>query len=251
VKRSVILTLALVATLLLAVAALSGCGSGSGSADLPAGTVATVGDVNITKAQVDELIKQAAAQLEGQGDAFPAEGTALFDEYRAKMVEYLVGNEIIVQSAADNNVSVSDTQVNGQIQQMVSAYGGQKKFDTMLKAAGMTQDLLKRTIKSQLLAQAVQSAVTKSASVSPTDIKAYWDAHKDQLSKVKKTATFAKAKATIKSMLLSATQQKLWSEWITKRTKELAVTYAKGYDPKVLRAEAAKLSPSPAASPTP
>jgi foldase protein PrsA len=252
VKRSVIFTLALVAALLLAVAALSGCGSSDGgSADLPADTVATVGGVSITRAQVDELIRQASAQLKGEGDSFPAEGTARYDEYMAKMVEYLVGNEVIIQSAADNNVSVSDTQVNGQIQEMVSAYGGQKKFDSTLKASGMTQDLLKRTIKSQLLAQAVQSAVSKGASVKPADIKSYWDAHKDQLGKDKKTDTFAKAKPTIRSMLLSATQQKLWNEWLDKRMKELGVTYAEGFDPKTLRAEAASLSPSPTASAAP
>ena len=219
-KRTASAVALLALLLVFAGAALvSGCGGdASGGASVPSDAVATVGDVSITKAQIQELINQASAQLKGAGDSFPAKGTAQYDEYMAKMVEYLVGNEIVAQSAPQFDVKISDAEVAGQIKEMVATYGGQATFDKTLKAAGMTQDLLKRTIKMQLVSQAVQVAATKSATVNATEIKAYWDAHKDQLSKDKKTATFAKAKTTIKGILLSAAQQKLWNEWMSKRT---------------------------------
>lgn len=247
-KRTAI-AVALLALLLPAalVAIASGCGSESGGGgDVPEGAVATVGDVSITQEQIKELIAQASSQLKGQGEAFPAEGTAMYDDYMAKMVEYLVGNQIVIQSAPEYDVTVTDSQVNGQIKQLVASYGGQDKFDSTLKAAGMTQELLARTIKSQLLSQAMQSKITESATVSAADIKAYWDAHKEQFMEDAKTKTFAKAKATIKSVLLSAAQQQLWNKWMSTQTEKLGVTYAEGYDPVVLRTDAsAKASPSP------
>ena len=248
--RRTVMALALL-VLLAGTALASGCGGsdggggGTGSSNLP-GTVATVAGVDITGSQVEELISQAAAQLKGSGEAFPAKGTAQYDEYMAKMVEYLVGNQIIIASAEELGVEVTDAAVEAQIKQLVSTYGGQKKFDATLKDSGMTQDLLKRTIKSQMLSQAAQSVVAESASVSDADVKAYWDAHKGELSKNADTKTFAKAKESIKAMLLNATRQRLWNQWLSERTKKLGVTYADGYDPAVLKAHAsAKASPSP------
>jgi FKBP-type peptidyl-prolyl cis-trans isomerase (trigger factor) len=228
---------------LFGAALVGGCGSGS---DVPEGAVATIGDASITREQIQELIAQASVQLKGTGQSFPAEGTALYDEYMAKMVEYLVGNEIIIQSAPKYDVSVSDAEVSGQIKQLVASYGGQQQFESTLKASGMTRELLERTIKSQLLSQAMQSKVTESAGVTPAEIEAYWDAHKDELAKDAKTKTFAKAKATIRSLLLSAAQQQIWNKWMSAQMQKLGVTYAEGYDPAALKARA-----SAAASPAP
>ena len=252
-RRSVT-ALALLALLVAAGAALaSGCGgsggSDTGSSGLP-GTVATVAGVDITGTQVQELIRQASVQLEGSGEAFPAKGTAQYDEYMAKMVEYLVGNQIILSSAKDLGLNVTDASVDAQIKELVSTYGGQKKFEATLKASGMTQDLLKRTIKSQLLSQAAQSAVTKAATVSDADVRSYWDAHAAEFKKNAETRTFAKAKDSIETMLLNAARQHLWNQWLSERTRQLGVSYADGFDPAVLKAHAsAQASPSPSATP--
>jgi hypothetical protein len=244
VKRTAAaIALVILALGVLAAVALSGCGGGSGG-DVPEGAVATVGDVTVSRAQVDELIAQAETQLKAQGQSFPKQGTAQYDEYVGKIVEYLVGNEIVTQSAPEYKVTVTDAEVDDQITQMEQAYGGKSAFQKMLTQAGMTDALLKATIKSQLLSQKLQTIVTKAASVSETDLKAYWDAHKDQLVKDKKTATFAKAKSTLRATLLNAARQKLWNEWLSERTRKIGVTYADGYDPAMLKASA---SPSAAA----
>lgn len=237
-RTAAAIALVIVALGVLAAVALSGCGSSDGGGgSVPADAVATVGDATISKAQVDELIAQATTQLKAQGATFPKTGTAQYDEYLGKMVEYLVGNQIVTQSAPEYEVTVSDAEVNDQIAQMQEAYGGKAAFDKMMKEAGMTTALLTQTIKAQLLSQKLQTIVTKSASVSDSDLKAFWEGHKDQLVKDKKTATFAKAKATLKTSLLSAARQKLWNQWLSERSGKLKVTYADGYDP-------AKLQPS-------
>ena len=92
-------------------------------------------------------------------------------------------------------------------------------------------ELLKRSIKGQTLAQEAIAVVAKGATVSDAEVQAYWDAHKSELVKQKKTNTFAKAKATIKQTLLGAKQQQLWNTWLDKQVKQIGVQYAAGYDP--------------------
>ena len=109
-------------------------------------------------------------------------------------------------------------------------------------------ELLKRSIRGQMLSQRAAAKVTTKAAVTDAEVQAYWNAHKSQYLKTKATNTFAKAKATIQQTLLGAKKQQLWNAWIAAREKTLKVVYAAGYDPTKLTASAsaaAKASASP------
>jgi foldase protein PrsA len=247
VRRSVI-ALALCLALLTALAAigLAACG-GSSSSSVPKDAVATVGGVSISKAKFDELVTQATTEFKSKSQTFPKAGTALYNQYAAQMIGYLVTNELVSQSASKYGATVTDAQVESQYATMQKAYGGAATFAKTIKTAGMSVDLLKRTIRADLLTKQVQTALFKNAKVSDTAVKAYWDAHKATLGKKKATATYAKAKATIQSTLLAATQQKIWADWLAQRSKALGVKYASGYNPSDLVQSA---SPSPSATST-
>jgi len=228
----------------------TGCGDQSSSGStVSSDSVATVGDVQITKADFQQLMTQAQTQMKTSGMTVPKEGSAAYDHYVAQIIQYMVQEQVIAQSAKDLGVSVTDQQVADQIAQLEKAYGGEAKVLTLLKQQGMTMDLLKRSIKGQALAQAAIAKVAKGVTVSDAEVQAYWNAHKSEYEKQKKTDTFAKAKATIKQTLLSAKQQKLWNTWLDKRVKEIGVTYADGYDPAKLTAAAASASPAASATP--
>lgn len=241
-----------VTTVLLAALALAGlaaagvlaAGCGSESSSLPSDAVATIGDVSVSKTEFQQLITQAETQMEASGMSVPKEGSPAYDNYVAQVVQYMVQEQVIAQSATDLGVTVTDKEVAEQVKQLEEAYGGEEKVLSLLKEQGMTMALLERSIKGQTLSQRAIEVVTKSATVSDAEIKAYWDAHKSELAKDKQTNTFAKAKKTIKEMLLSAKQQQLWNAWLDKRVDEIGVVYAAGYDPDELKASA---SASPAA----
>jgi foldase protein PrsA len=222
----------------------AGCSSDGDSADVPSDAVATVGDVQVTKADFQQLMKQAAIQMKSSGMTVPTEGSSGYDHYVAQIVQYMVQDEVITQSAEELGVSVTDKDVEDQVQQLEKAYGGEEKVAALLKEQGMTMELLKSSIRSQTLSQKEMAVVAKDATVSDADIQAYWDAHKSELSKDKNTSTLAKAKDMIKQTLLNAKQQKLWNAWLDKRVKEIGVTYAAGFDPAALNSSA---SASPAA----
>ena len=235
-------TVLITAVALLSVAAAGLVAAGCGGSSVPSDAVATVGDVTVTETDFQQLMTQAQTQMKAQGMTLPKEGSASYDHYAAQIVKYLVEEQIVAQSAKELGVQVTDKEVDDQVAQLEQAYGGEKKVIALLKEQGMTVDLLRRSIRSQTLSSRASQVVTKKATVSDTEIQAYWDAHKSELSKKKATATLAKAKKTIQQTLLSAKQQQLWAAWIAERAKAIGVEYAEGYDP-------AALSASPSASP--
>ncbi len=239
-KRTIVVVLAVLALLGIAAAGLltAGCGS-----DVPSDAVATVGDAKVTTTELQELLTQAKTQVETQGSAFPSQGTSDYDRYVGQIVDYLVQEQIVAQSAGELGVSVSDEEVNAQIAQIEKDFGGEEKVLALLEEQGMNRELLERSLRSQALTRKVAAAVVKKASVSDADVQAYWNAHKAQLSEKKATATLAKATAVIRATLLDSAKQELWKAWIVERSKALGVDYAAGYDPAELLA-----SPSPAAA---
>jgi len=240
-KRTVAVIIAALAILGIVAASLSAVGCGSSS--VPSEAVATVGGTDITTAQFQELMTQAKAQATSQGMTWPAKGTATYNHYAAAIVDYLVQASVVAKKAPSMGVTVTDKQVADQVAAIEKQYGGATKVTAILKKQGMTMDLLKQSLRDRALAQGVAAKVVASATVTNAEIQAYWKAHAAQLSKHKATATLAKATATIKTTLLNAAKQKLWSAWLAKQISAIGVKYAAGYSPATLTA-------SPIASPS-
>jgi hypothetical protein len=230
---SIILLLGIVAGSLIA----AGCGG------VPSDAVATVGGTSISKAQFDQLVAQSKTQAESEGKTFPAKGSATYRQFTAGVVAYLVQAEVVTQGASKLGVSVADKDVDAQVAQIEKTYGGATKVLAILKKQGMTMDILKLSLKNRLLSQKVAVAVVKNVKVDDAQVQAYWQANAATYRKKAKTATYAKAKATIRATLLNLARQKAWQAWLTKETGDLGVVYATGYDPAKLTA-----SPSPSAS---
>jgi hypothetical protein len=230
VKRTsclIILAFALLGVL----AAASGCGEGGGSGGgVPGDAIATVGETSITKAQFDELIAQAAAQLKQQGASLPKVGTPAYNEYAVPIVDYLVQNQIVLLSAPKYGVSVTDAEVAEQVAQMEKGFGGAAQMKAKLQEAGLTAAMLRTSMQTRLVTQALQTEVLASTQITDGQVKGYWDAHKEELSQTAKTATLAKAKSIIRATLLAAAQREAWAVWLEQRAKELGVEHADGYD---------------------
>ncbi len=178
-RRATTVLIAAVALVSIVAAGLvaAGCGSG-GSGSVPSDSVATVGGVAVSKTDFQQLLTQAQTQMKAQGMNVPKEGTPSYDHYAAQIVNFLVQEQIVAQSAKQLGVQVTDKEVNDQLAQLQKAYGGEAKVLALLKSQGMTLDLLKRSIRSQTLSSRAAAIVTKKATVSDAEIQAYWNAHK-------------------------------------------------------------------------
>jgi hypothetical protein len=218
--------------------AVAGCGDGG----VPDDAVATVGEATVSREDFQTLLAQAQTQMKAQGMELPEKGSESYDHYVAQIVGFLVEEQIVEQSAGALGIAMTDKEVDDEVAELEKTYGGAEQVLALLEEQGMNMALLKRSIRSQTLAQRAAEVVAEDATVSDAAVAAYWKTHKTRLSKDKKTATLAKARATIEQTLLAAEEMRLWDDWIARRSKELGVEYAAGFDP-------AELMPSASASP--
>ena len=174
-KRLALVALALALGLALLVAA--GCGGGK----VPQGAIATVGGVPITKAQFDQYINQAKASAGQNGQpAFPSPGTATYNRYAAEIVNYLVAQQVVLNAAKDAKVTVTDTQVQSQLQAIAAQYGGTQKMYAAAQKAGMNAAQLKTYIKNSLAGQKLYQKIIGNVAPTTAQMQTYYNANKSQ-----------------------------------------------------------------------
>jgi parvulin-like peptidyl-prolyl isomerase len=172
-RRSPIL-LALVA---LPVAALvAGCGGGGGSAKLASNDVAVVGQSHVTQKQFDTLMASGEQTLKAQGQKFPKQGTAEYENLKSQAVTALVQQTELNDKAKSMGISIGDKQVDKRLAQIRKQYygGSQKKLDAAIKAQHVTLADVRTDIRNQLTDQALYNKVTKDVNVSDKAIDTYF-----------------------------------------------------------------------------
>jgi foldase protein PrsA len=158
---------------------LAACGGG-GSASVPADSVAVVGSDQITKAQFNSLMAATAKVDKVNHQTPPKAGTTQYKSVQDRVMQFLVQLDELSQKGSTLGVTVSDAQVQKQLDKVKSQYfgGNEKKFEAGLAAQGLTLDIYRLEWRSQLLSQAVYNKVTKSIKVTPAQVQSYYTTHK-------------------------------------------------------------------------
>ena len=171
-KKLALVALALFLGLALLVAA--GCGG-----KVPQGAIATVGGVPITQAQFDQYINQAKASAGQSGQpAFPSPGTTTYNRYAAEIVNYLTQQQVVLNAADKDKLTVTDAQVQTQLAQIATQYGGTQKMYAAAKKAGMDQAQLKTYVKNSLIGQKLYQKVIGTSTPTEAQMQAYYKANK-------------------------------------------------------------------------
>jgi foldase protein PrsA len=201
--------LACAAVAALGASLLAGCGN-----DVPAGSVAKVGDATIKKAEFDKWLK-SAAQGSAQGGAAavpdppgfakcvaaksqqPApQGTTKpsnaalktqcrqeYNQLKGDVMQFLIQAQWVQQEADDRGVKVSDQEVNGRLDEekkrAFPGKNGEKRYEAFLKTSGMSEaDILYRFRLETLQQKLTQKVTEEKSKVTDADVKAYYDKNK-------------------------------------------------------------------------
>jgi foldase protein PrsA len=165
-----LLVLALCGVLLAGVVGLTG-GSDKDTAAKVNGQVIKVSELNT---QLEQLKKQYPQMFTGTD----AEGRLL--DFKQRLLDNLINQALIEQAAKQKNITVSDADVQKQIDQLKGGFKDTTQFEAALKSAGMTLDTLKTQIKNQLITQKLVESLASNATVSDAEIQAYYDKNKAQ-----------------------------------------------------------------------
>lgn len=176
----------LIPLLLLALVALlaAACGSDdeSGEGTVPAGSIALVGEQAIPKEELDRLIAQTKTNYEAQEQEFPAAGTPAYENIKSNLVRSLVQQAQWEQAGAAMGIKVTEDEVNSQLASLKEQFfnGDEEKYQEELEKQGLTEEQLREQIESKLLSDKIYAAVTKKATVTDAEVKAYYDQNKAQ-----------------------------------------------------------------------
>ena len=169
----------------LLVALLAACGGGGNSGPVPADAIAQVDSTPITKASFTALMSVACARYKAQGQPCPKVGTPTYASLRDSAVTFLVQQEELAQEAKKLGVTVSQKDIEKQVEQIKKTYyqGNEKKFEDALKKDDITlQQLEQYELRPNLLGQKVQAKVTSDVKVSDEAAQKYYNANKTSFS---------------------------------------------------------------------
>jgi parvulin-like peptidyl-prolyl isomerase len=172
-----LLLLALVTALVAAA-----CGSEEDERTVPPGSIALVGEQEIPKAELDRLMQQTRDNYEAQKQDFPEAGTPEYENIKNTLVRSLVQQAQWEQAGAAMGLKVTDEEVDTQLASLKEQYfkGNDKKYEEELEKQGLTEEQLRDQIASKILSDKIYAAVTKEATVTEAEIKAYYEKNKAQ-----------------------------------------------------------------------
>jgi foldase protein PrsA len=164
------------------VAVLAACGGGGGgSTQVPNSAVAQVDSTPITKASFAQLMVVGCAHFKAQGQPCPKVGTAAYTQLRDQAVSFLVQQQELQQEAAKMGVTVSQKEVDKQIETIKKTYykGSEKQLDAALKKDQVTLAQLEQyNIRPNLLSTKLEKKVTGDVTVSDSAAQKYYDQNK-------------------------------------------------------------------------
>ena len=153
----------------------AGCGG------LPKSAVASVNGKVITREDLDRAIQDLQQQY---GQSLPSSDSPQYAELQKQVAERLVNEEILWFEADKMNITVSDDEINQQIDQYKQQSGGDDAFNQKLSENNMTLDQLKDQVRKGLLFQKLYPEVTKDAApVTDEQAKAYYNQNPTQFQK--------------------------------------------------------------------
>ena len=187
----------------------AGCGN-----DVPAGSVAKVGDTTIEKPEFDKWMKSAAAGAAQGGQAAapdPPEFTKCvaakkkqpvprgterpsdaelkkqckseYDQLKGDVMQFLIQAEWVQQEAEEQNIKVTDQEVKNRLEEekkrAFPGKEGEKRYQAFLKTSGMTEaDILFRFKLETLQQKLTQKVTSKESKVTDKDVEAYYEKNK-------------------------------------------------------------------------
>lgn len=148
--------------------------------------LAKVGDIKITRGDVDELADPYLQQYGSDYDT-NADIADQVKQLRVQAINLLVEQKLMYKKAEELGILPTEEEVNAETEKYIESQkeslGGEDAFNTALQNAGMTleeyTEKLSENIEGNLINTKVTDEIFKDITISDDDIKAYYDEHLD------------------------------------------------------------------------
>jgi len=163
--------------LFMLVASLAACGGGS--PHVPANAVALVDGQPIAIADFNTYFQQAVKRTIASGQPEPKPGSPTYATLHSQVAAELVQIAEVKQQAQKEGVSVTPSEVNKFIANLIKTNykGDKKKFLSVLRAQGLDMKFAESQVSLNLLGQKLHTKVISSAKVTPAQEQEYYKTH--------------------------------------------------------------------------
>ena len=108
--------------------------------------------------------------------------TFFVDQNGEKAVDTLITQNLIEQEVKKEGVSVTQKEIDGEMKNLIDAYGGQAAFDQTLMQSGLTQELLEKDMKTNL---EIEKLLKPQIKITEEEMQTYFDENKESFAKAK------------------------------------------------------------------
>ncbi|HCN84465.1 MAG TPA: peptidylprolyl isomerase [Sphingobacteriaceae bacterium] len=120
------------------------------------------------------------SDIETQYADYLAQGNPADSSIRCVILQRLFTEKILSQQAVIDSVTVTDEQVDNEVDRrlrsMISRAGGQERLEQFLNRSVLQyKDMVRPQMKDQLVASKMQSQITEKVSVTPLEVKQFFD----------------------------------------------------------------------------
>jgi parvulin-like peptidyl-prolyl isomerase len=121
---------------------------------MPQGPAAVVNGQEIGMAAFQREVEKRQAALAQRGvNLNTPQGQAQLEQEKQLALDNMIDDVLVMQDAAKQGISISDAEIDAEIQKGASSAGGQAQFEERLRLAGQTLDDARSTLRMQLLYQ--------------------------------------------------------------------------------------------------
>ena len=171
---------------------LTGCGEGQ----IRPGAAAVVGDERITTNELQEVVERGLAdpQAEQQLGADLA-------SYQRLALSRLINALVLEEAAERSDVTVTDGEVDAQIEQFAEQAGGRESLEQQAAQSGIAAEDLEPFVRSIVVDQRLGDELTADLDVPQADLKALYDESIAQYDKVRSRHILVADEATARRVL--------------------------------------------------
>jgi foldase protein PrsA len=185
---------------------LAGCGMVRVNPEVDNKTVvAKVSGEEITKDEFNKTFQIFKSQYEQQFGTEvwdqEVDGKKFSEVAKEKLLDMLIDEKLELKKAAELGITVTDAEVNTEIENAKKYFDSEDKFNEYLKGQNMDLEYFKQSVKKDILIKKLTDKLTEKITVADQELKSYYDTHQSEFVSVKASHILLDTKEEAEKML--------------------------------------------------
>jgi foldase protein PrsA len=204
---------------------LAGCGMVRVNPEVDNNTiVAKVSGEGVKKEEFNKMFGIFKAQYEQQFGTEvweqEVDGRKFDDVAREKLLDMLIDEKLQMKKAAELGITVTDDEVNAEVEKAKKYFDSEDKFNEFLKGQSMDLDYFKQSVKKELTVNKLTDKLAGNIAVTDEEVKAYYDTHQNEFMSVKASHILLDTKEEAEKMLVRVKAGENFGELAKQNSKD-------------------------------